>query len=412
MSQLETPTYIADMERVVSFAEADEILRNAEFAAGGTEQESEPFRGRTLLELEGAEHRQRRRLETPLFARPMLAQYDERILGPAIDRCLAEPRAARGPDDVVRADLASITHRMFLQIAAAVIGFDDVDTPERTAALEQCMYALNAAFDVKYSTRDHAAVVAEGLAAKERFVDAFYRPAVQRRADLLARHSSGELGDDAVPRDLLTVMLRHHGDDWDADLPVREAILFMAGATDTTSNAVNHAIVDLEEWWADHPADRDLIDDPAFLYGVCNEALRLHPNVTALVRRATRDIMLSSGRSISGGTSVALDFRAVNTDPVTFGADAADFNPFRQVPPGVRPYGLAFGIGRHLCLGLPLVTPPSGRPSDDGEGDRSMVRIVRALLDAGIRLDPERPPRFSATAEDVHASLPVLLTRL
>jgi cytochrome P450 len=410
MSQLQSPPYIAGMERITSFVEADEILRNPEFAAGGFEEESLPFRGRTLLELDGDEHRQRRKLEQPLLAKPMLERYESEILEPAIERCLAEADANRGRDGIVRADLVRVSHRLFLQIAAAVIGLDDVETPERTALLEECMYSLNAAFDVKFSTGDHAEIVAEGVSAKDRLLENFYTPSADRRAELLAGHRRGELPDEELPGDLLTIMLHHHGDDWDADLPLREVILYLAGSTSTTSNAVNHAVVELHQWLAEHPKDRVHLNETAFLRGVCNEALRLRLNVTALVRRATRDITLSTGRLIRSGEHTALDFIQANRDPEAFGEDAASFNPWRQVPARVRPYGLAFGIGRHLCIGLPLVTTVSGKPAGEGESDRAMLKILRALLDAGIEPDPERPPDYTPTAEKVFASLPVVLT--
>jgi hypothetical protein len=143
---------------------------------------------------------------------------------------------------------------------------------------------------------------------------------------------------------------------------------------------------------------------------VCNEALRLHQNVTALVRQAARDVTLSTGRRIHAGEWVAVDTVAANRDPSVFGADAERFNPWRQVPSTARPYGLSFGTGRHLCIGLPLVTPVSGKPTEgEGEGERAMLRMLRALIAAGIRLDPDRPPVFTPTAEAVHASLPVVL---
>jgi cytochrome P450 len=410
MSGVETPPYLAGKVRVTSYAAVNEILRNPDFGAGRTEEESLPFRGRTLLELDGDEHRERRRIENPLFGKPVLDRYEEDVLAPAIERCLADADASRDADGVVRADLVRLSHSMFVQIAAALIGLDGVDTAARTALLEDCMYPLNDAFDVKYSTRDHAEVVAEGLAAKARFVEHFYRPSAERRADLLARHDRGELAEEDLPSDLLTILLRHHGADWDGDLPVREAILFLAGSTSTTSNAVNHAVVDLLGWLGEHPEDRAHLDDAAFLRGVCNEALRLHQNVTALVRRATKDVTLSTGLVIGAGEFVAVDTMAANRDPAAFGADADRFNPWREVAAAVRPYGLSFGTGRHVCIGLPLVTPISGKPSDgEGGAERAMLKILRALLAAGIELDPERPPTLLPTVEDVHASLPVLL---
>jgi hypothetical protein len=38
-----------------------------------------------------------------------------------------------------------------------------------------------------------------------------------------------------------------------------------------------------------------------------------------------------------------------------------------------------------------------------------MLKVVRALVDAGLELDLERAPSLVPTAEEVYASLPVLL---
>ncbi len=412
LSAAEIPPYLAGKTRVTSWIEANEVLRHPDFVAGNTEQESVPFRGRTLLELNGDEHRDRRRLEMPLFVREALESYESDVLAPTIERCLAEAESRRGSDGVVRGDLVRMSHSMFLQIAAAVIGFDDVHDPDRTRLLEECMYPLNDAIDVKYSTRDHAEVVAEGLVAKTRLIEQFYRPAVERRLRLIRQRSAGDEKEVALPRDLLTIMLVHHPQDWDEDLPVRETLLFLAGSTSTTSNAVNHSVVELERWLNDHPEDHRHLDDNAFLRGVCNEALRLRQNVTALVRRAATDVTLSTGRLIPAGEFAAVDLMAASRDPTAFGPDSAVFNPWRRVKPPVRPYGLAFGTARHQCIGLPVVTSVTGKPPEGGEGERAMLKILRALLKAGVQLDPEQPPTYLPTTEPVFATLPVVLTAL
>lgn len=300
--------------RITSYAEANEILRSPAFVAGLTEEESLPFRGTTLLELNGEEHRQRRRVERPLVVHDALERYESEILAPTIERCLAEAGPWTGPDGIVRADLVRMSHSMFVQIAAALIGFDVVDNPERTKRLEECMYSLNAAFDVKYSTREHTEIIAEGLAPKRRLIDEFYRPAVERRVQPLASQSD-------VPSDLLTIMMTHHNSEWDDDLPVRESILFLAGSTSTTSNAVNHTIVKVRRWLAHHPVDPMQLNSPEFLRGVCNEALRLRQNVTALVRCAATDVTLSTGRLFPRDTFTAIDLVAANRDRTVFGGD-------------------------------------------------------------------------------------------
>ena len=65
---------------MTSWIEANEVLRHPGIVAGNTEQESVPFRGRTLLELNGDEHRERRRLEMPLFVREALESYEGDVL--------------------------------------------------------------------------------------------------------------------------------------------------------------------------------------------------------------------------------------------------------------------------------------------------------------------------------------------
>ncbi len=410
MSEVATPAFIARMERITSYAEALEILRNPDFGAGQFEEESLPFRGHTLLELDGSKHRGRRRLEVALMVKELVDAKERMVLGPMVENVLAEADSQRRPDGVVAVDLARVSHRMFLQLAASVIGLE-VEDQRRTDLLESCMYRLNRAFDVKFSTGDHEAVIAEGLEAKREFAQSFVIPALEQRAELLAALDRGDLLESELPLDLLTLMLRHRNDDWDPDLITRESILYMAGATDTTSNAVNHSIAELDHWLADHPEDREHLGDDAFLRGVCNEALRLRLNVTALARRATKDLVLEcSARKLANGTEVALDLIQANRDTTVFGADAASFNPWRPAPAQpALPYGLAFGAGRHMCIGRPLVTPISGKPTPPGDGERAIQIVVRSLVDARARLDPERPPTYAQTAEEVFAELPVLL---
>jgi hypothetical protein len=55
-------------------------------------------------------------------------------------------------------------------------------------------------------------------------------------------------------------------------------------------------------------------------------------------------------------------------------------------------------------MGFPLITPVTG------ESERALFKILRALIASGVELDPERPPELAPTAEEVYASLPILLT--
>jgi hypothetical protein len=68
-----------------------------------------------------------------------------------------------------------------------------------------------------------------------------------------------------------------------------------------------------------------------------------------------------------------------------FGEDAALFNPRREIPRGVPPYGVAFGSGAHMCIGLRVVL------GNDGAGG-AHVHVLRGVIRAGARLDPDRQP--------------------
>src|ERR1700712_4955485 len=129
------PPFIADWEIVTSYAEAEEIIRSSAFRAGRLETESLPFRGEVLIELDGAEHRPRRELEGRLFSRAAIRHYEAQILDQTVERNLLDLARARAADGVVRTNLVDFATNLFLQIAASVIGLDDVDTPARTALL-------------------------------------------------------------------------------------------------------------------------------------------------------------------------------------------------------------------------------------------------------------------------------------
>ena len=225
--------------------------------------------------------------------------------------------------------------------------------------------------------------------AKREFVDRFYRPAIEARLALAARHEAGELTDAELPQDFLMLVAAHadpHFDD-EPDLAVRHAIVDLLHAgTGTTVGALARVIDELDRYFHDHPDERPLGTDPAFLAGAVNETLRLHSANPAEIRRAVVDVTLSGGTRIRAGQFVALRTGYANRDRTVFGEDAERFDPHRQIPAAIYPYGVAFGSGPHMCYGLPLVM---GNEGTDG----NLVTLVKRLHEAGMRPDPERPAR-------------------
>jgi cytochrome P450 len=409
-STVSIPPYIADWELITSYTEAEEIIRSSDFRAGRLETESLPFRGDVLIELDGAEHRPRRELEGRLFSRAAIRHYEGRILDQTILRNLTDVAATPDADGVVRANLVDLTTSLFLQIAASVIGLDDVETTARTALLSRYFSVLDNAIVVKWSTRDHQEVIDEGLAVKQQFIRDFAAPSLERRRALVEEHQAGRLSREDLPMDLFTLMLLHPSPAWDADLMHREAILYLSASIGSSSAALIFAIDELDQWLQTHPEDRARLTDTAFLRRIVNESLRLRATFPAMIRWAARDAVLKSGRTIAAGARVAIVNDAVNRDTAVFGPDADRFNPHRALAPGVHDYGLAFGTGAKSCIGKALIT--TARESSDSELDRALVKSIKEFYRAGLVVERERGVERAPTAEVRFTVYPVRFDKL
>jgi cytochrome P450 len=324
-----------------------------------------------------------------------------------IDDCFA----GAGADGRVKVDLVTLVRGMLHRIAAATTGIDGVDTPERTERFRRFIEELGAAATVEWSNEDHDAVLALGMSRRAAFVEEFFGESVRRRQDIVARYRAGELSREDLPVDLLTLLYLHWDEQWDDELPLREATLFLVAATQTTTHTLPHVIVHMAEWLRDHPEDEGKQHDPDFLRLMINESLRLHQPAPTLLRYATSAVTLASGREIAEGERVALLFVPANRQTDVFGEDAGTFNPYRgSATNGARPWGLTFGGGAHVCVGRPLVT---GLAKRDGAQptEGTMLRILRALYTAGVELDPEDPPvPVESSHHDTYSRMPVFLT--
>jgi hypothetical protein len=144
--------------------------------------------------------------------------------------------------------------------------------------------------------------------------------------------------------------------------------------------AVPHVMRHLEDWVRDHP---DTQGDRAFIRRVANEVLRLHPSSPAILREAKEQVTTSSGQTYEQGEGIAVLTATVNRDPEVFGADAEDFNPFRELPKEVAAWGFSFGGGAHLCIGRNLAAGFAAESEGGAGADGVMVDIVDQLMKAG-----------------------------
>jgi cytochrome P450 len=382
MSMLET------FSRVTSYGEAAELLKSKMFRQCGHARVSEaPVTADSLISLHGEAHFARRRLENPLFTRDMLRQHETNVLRPAIRHTLHNSPEA---DGYARIDLLAMTRRAMLRVTAALLGLavdDDASVDELAAFAE--VFAPAAALVYKQGSIEapHAAA----LGALERFRKRFYDPAVAIRKPLASAYLSGEANAAELPSDLLSTLLVHLGN-LPEDMMLREITLFIVASTDTTTHGVGTTFEHLSEWFVEHPEDKRLATDPEFLRSAVYEAIRLHPPPAAL-REAIEEVTLSTGRTFANGEQVIVDLVASNRDPSVFGSDPDLFDPRREVPSRIHPYGLGFGGGAHTCIGRGMATM-SGMGDDHDETLGTVVCAVQELFDAEAQLDPADPPQL------------------
>jgi len=409
------PPFTANMQRVDGFADIDEILRSPDFMQG-SHRESGVFFAGSLLLIEGHEHMARRQLFSSLVSRNAMYYYETEALAPVVAQVMDEQRAkGKGPDGLVRMDLAPLIRTMLHRITAKVTGVDEVDTPEKTERFRNLVEKLGEAVTVEWSMRDHAEVVREGLAVRKLLIDEFLQPSLDRRRELGRKLNAGEIKKEDLPTDLLMTLVLT-GDDkrvGDEDYIWRECALFLVASSQTTTHTLPHVIVHLTEWFKTHPEDAAKCTDTSFLRIAALESLRLHQPAPTLLRIALNDVTLASGRKIAKDERVALFFTPANRETAVFGPDANEFNPYRVAPPRLSPWGLTFGSGVHMCIGRQLVTGMFNRADDKSGTEGVMIRILRTLYEAGAEMDPERPPkRMAASHHDAYESFPLILRKL
>lgn len=393
---------------ITTFEEARDVyrqphLKQALYDAGAV------IMADVLVNLHGAEHRSRRRVENRLFRRATFDLYERKLFPEVIDATLA-PYLAEG-----RAELVHLGHQLMLNLSAVTAGIDrPLGTPEETARLHEYMMLFVEGATLEHFTGDKEALRAKILKGLRDWDEEFLQPSIRRRAELLARVEAGELADTELPRDVLTTLLRQREDlGLSDDVILRETAFFLLAAAHTSATAFGRAVDHILRWCEQHPEDRQRVrEDKFFLQRCIHEMVRLNPSSPVAMRWAVEDIELDSGQVLPQGSKVVVDLATVNRDQSVFGADAAEFNPYREIPQGVGPFGLSFGAGMHVCIGQDLAAGVLGGDDESTHLFGLVTIAVQKLFDADVRFDPENPPVPDTTTKRPYwASLPVLLNR-
>ena len=341
---------------------------------------------KVLVNLHGEEHRSRRLIETKVFRRDFFQWYESQVFPATLQQTLA-PYLATG-----KADLVDFGFRVMMNLTADFSGVDRPDrSPEETARLLRILRTFGKAATLGQAVGDREAIRAEIRAALAEFDQHFFQPSMARRRVFLEQLKRGEIGEEALPRDVLVDLLRSEDQTPIApDVLMKEIGFFLLAGAFTTVHTLTHAMHEIFTWRASHPQDATrYAEDPLFLQKAIHESMRLHPSSPTAGRRPTCPVHLPTGEDATPDDLISVDLMSANRDITIFGDDAAEYNPHRPAPRGASPYGLSFGIGMHSCIGLNLAAGMLPRADTQPEGHQlgTVTLIASALLAHGARPD-------------------------
>jgi cytochrome P450 len=378
---------------VLGYEECQTVLTHPDtFSSSIYDQIMGPVMGRTLLELEGAEHRASRALVSPSFRTALLARWRSELVEVVVHE-LIDRFAPRG-----RAELArEFTFAFPVQVIARIMGLPRQDYPRfQRLSIE----LLNVVYDWERGLAASAelkAYLTELLAERRRDPqDDLISTLAQSQID------GARLSDDEIFAFLLLILPAGVETTYRASGNLLVALFTEPAPATMQWGHLPRAGDEAMRWGhlplagesgATAPLLNALRADRSLLGGAFEEALRWEPPITTVVRRAIRDCELG-GVAIPAGTNVSVSVAAANRDPTRY-PDPDRFDPTRK-----NIAHLTFGGGPHLCLGMHLARM---------EGTVAINALLDRLPD--VRLDPSAPaPHVVGVAFRSPASLPVEFT--
>ena len=316
-----------------------------------------PFLGRTLLAMDGEEHRIWRGLLTPAFSTRSLAGWDVNTLQPIAKEMVEEIAGQK------RADLNQFALRFPIRVIYGIIGFDEhVDAYDDFATLAASMLLVMGGMDpdpakAELMQRNFGRAVAAG------------QELLTRIEGVVARKRAAGEDDNTLITLLINAEFEGRQLD-DEEIAVFVRSLLPPG-TETTSRMVINTLTTL----LNRPALLDEVrEDRSLVMPAILEAERYEPVVLINPRVTTRDVEVR-GVTIPMGAAVMLCTGSANRDPDTF-PDPDDFDINRKGRPA-----FTFGFGSHICVGM-------------NTSRREIVAMINAILDGlpRLRLDPDAAP--------------------
>lgn len=356
------------------------------------------FRQGIVSTSHGREHRNRRRLENAQFRPDALKLYEQDLFPPIVETFVAKAAAAG------EADLFSLGERLAIVLAAKRAGFDfDIDDHEAHEDIVAYVDIFSQGSAIVDAIDPDAVRQAVKQAYRE-FAEQFGKPSVERRSVALAALEKGEIGEDELPHDILTALVRHRHDPemglTDDLLVIREASTYLQGGTHTSAQTLVHAVDLLIDSREHHPEYWERVKtDLAFAQRCMHETIRLRPTTPKAKRRAEEATKIGD-LEIPQGALVVLDLSRANRDPAVFGEDAEAFNPDRDIPSRMARWGLSFGGGPHICPGRKVAGGNPQLSTKDDLGDEHLYGLVAMMIQSVVRRQPARHPNKPQSIDD------------
>lgn len=275
---------------------------------------------RSILCMEGSEHRRLRSLVSRAFTPRATARMDETI-HEVINELIDAVQPTGGCEFV-----EAIARPYPIPVICALLGAPREDWQLFSEWAEDIFKVVS--FDID-------------LAAEE--------PTVLRAWDEFNAYIDGMIADrrENLTTDLLSELIRAEvdGDRLDADEVRMLAFSILLAGTDTTRTQLGASMQVL----CDHPEALALLRDrPELAMNAVEETMRHSPSMCSTLRSVTEDVTVGE-YMFPAGTFILINTYAANRDPAIY-ADPTRFDISRNDPPPI----LTFGGGAHYCLGANL----------------------------------------------------------
>jgi cytochrome P450 len=398
-----------EVHRVSTYHDVEHALRITDLKQS-LYDEGKILMDKVLVTLHGDEHRQRRSIESQLFRKNFFRVYENEVfpdlLRETLDQFLTDSSL----------DLKELGYRIMVHLSLSFAGIDRIDgTVEEADAQHRLLIQLGQAATIGQFKGDREPIFQEIREAIDEFRERFFLPSRARRLATLEDYQAGNISEEALPRDILTILLMHDAElSMPDELMVREVAFFYLAASHTSVHTLVHATHELFSWCAnENKTPEEIVANPHQLQRFVLESMRLHPSSPEAWRRAEADVTLADGRLIPKGDKVVVELQTANRDATIFGDDATEFNPQRAIQGRISPAGMSFGGGMHVCLGMNLV---AGTVLRDGEAPNpenhqfgTVTLIIKELIERGMLPNPDQlPQKIEASERDVWATYPVL----